>query len=466
MTETTQKSKNPSNPQSGSNFDWGLYPHAERFMKREVQKFLRRNSFAEKLAEEIEKTTSAHFFDWIDHMVIPRKKTDTIKLKQIGFEKVETSAPKDVEVYQLAKSTFPSVIMSGSNIYELALKPERIDHCLKSLKIKTRIQGMRYSPYRRAVLYKEQDHILTAVERRGTGKFIFGNDKKERETYRNALKLFSKRERVFDNDRRGILETERLIRKVIQTLSPARATDAFFRAERMYWERKNRVASYQRKRQDLHGLGWGNHDHHTFRSSRKNFVSLIRIFERLGFLCRERFFAGEEAGWGAQLLEHPDCNIVIFADVDITEDEKDFDFAHKGLKGTKKLGTIGMWVSLHGESILQSGMHHMAARYHFTKLRSELKKADISMMKPFSDFSFLKQAFTEGEYWKVEKKHLDTLRKRGIVTSELYKKFLQNGAIGSHLESIQRRQGFKGFNQDSVTAIIQATDPRKQKGVN
>ena len=392
-----------------------------------------------------------------------REKT---RLKHLGFEKVEEPAPEGASVYRHAKSTFPQLLMSESKIHELALKPEGIDHFLKRLKLKTPVEGARYSPCRRAVLHKEQNHVLAAVERRGTRKFLFGNDKKDIEAYKNALQLFLKRERAYDHDRRGILEVEKLIKNVIQSLSPARTADAFFRAERMYWERKNRAAAYQRKRQDLHGLGWGNHDHHTFRSSRKYFVSLIRIFERLGFLCRERFFAGEEAGWGAQLLEHPDCSLVIFADVDITESEKDFDFAHKGLKKTKKFGTIGLWVSLHGESILQSGMHHMAARFHFTKLRNDLKKEGIGMMQPFSSFTFLKQAFTEGEYWKVEKKHLDTLQQKGIITSGQYRKFVQSGAIGSHLESIQRRQGFKGFNQDSVTAVIQATDPRKQKGVN
>ncbi len=34
-------------------------------------------------------------------------------------------------------------------------------------------------------------------------------------------------------------------------------------------------------------------------------------------------------------------------------------------------------------------------------------------------------------------------------------------SLGSHLEIIQRNQRFKGFDQDSVTAIIHATDPRR-----
>ena len=37
---------------------------------------------------------------------------------------------------------------------------------------------------------------------------------------------------------------------------------------------------------------------------------------------------------------------------------------------------------------------------------------------------------------------------------------LREGTIGSHLENLERREGFKGFNQQAVSAIISATDPR------
>ena len=462
---TIKKPKATVYSQLSNNFDWGLYSDAERLLKREVQKFLRQIPFAKKLAKQIEENTSTFFLDWVDHIVIPGNEIDITKLKYSGFEKVDTAVPKGFGVYRHTKTIFPPILISTSNVHELALKPENIDHFVRGLQIKTSIEGKKYSPYRRAVVHKEGNHILSAVERRGTSGFIIEENKKNREVYKNALKLFSRRERSFDNDRRGILEVEKLIKNVIRTLSPARTADAFFRVERVYWERKNRTAKHQRKRHDINGLGWGNHDHHTFRSSRKNFKYLIRLLEKLGFLCRERFFAGEDAGWGAQVLEHSDCNFVVFADVDITEMEKDTDFSHKGLKETKKLGTIGLWIALHGESILQSGMHHMAARFNFKQLKRDLSKANIGIMKPFSDFSFLKQAFTEGEFWKVEKNRLDTLQKKETITSEQYKRFLKNGAIGSHLENIQRRQGFKGFNQDSVTAIIQAVDPRKQSGI-
>ena len=54
------------------------------------------------------------------------------------------------------------------------------------------------------------------------------------------------------------------------------------------------------------GSGWANHDHHTFRSLAAVLPAPDRrCSRRSGFQLRERFHAGEHAGWGAQILEHP-----------------------------------------------------------------------------------------------------------------------------------------------------------------
>ena len=44
-----------------------------------------------------------------------------------------------------------------------------------------------------------------------------------------------------------------------------------------------------------------------------------------------------------------------------------------------------------------------------------------------------------------------------------YKSILWRRAIVRHLENLQRKGGFKGFNQHAVSLIIAETDPRKQK---
>jgi hypothetical protein len=105
----------------------------------------------------------------------------------------------------------------------------------------------------------------------------------------------------------------------------------FFQEERRYWESRNRAAQVQKRRQDSLGLGWGNHDHHTFRCSREHFVDAVEFLTRLGFAKRERFYAGAEAGWGAQIAEQTNTGIVVFADVDLRPEETAVDFSSQRL---------------------------------------------------------------------------------------------------------------------------------------
>jgi hypothetical protein len=83
-------------------------------------------------------------------------------------------------------------------------------------------------------------------------------------------------------------------------------------------------------------------------------------------------------------------------------------------------------------------------------------------MKPFSDFPVLKRAFTEGERLAVSRERAEKLRANGSITQEQFDEFTSRGAIGSHLENLQRKGGFKSFNQHAVSIIIAETDPRKQ----
>nr|HEV8051780.1 hypothetical protein [Parachlamydiaceae bacterium] len=199
---------------------------------------------------------------------------------------------------------------------------------------------------------------------------------------------------------------------------------------------------------------------HTFRSSRINFMYLVRLFEILGFHCRERFYAGVEAGWGAQVMENPRSRLVLFLDVDLDGDEILVDFAHHPLPELKQMGTIGLWCALHGDSILKSGMHHLEAQFLFDELKKDLSQAGVDMMDPFSSFPYLKQAFTHGEIWPVDQTRISSLLHSGKITQQQADKFIAYGAVGSHMENLQRREGYKGFNQKNVSVIIKKTDPR------
>jgi hypothetical protein len=106
-------------------------------------------------------------------------------------------------------------------------------------------------------------------------------------------------------------------------------------------------------------------------------------------------------------------------------------------------------------------MHHLEARFDFDFLRAQFKESGVNTMNPFSDFPFLRQAFTEGERWPVRRERAQRLLSAGLITREQFDQFLKEGALGSHLENLQRHGGFKGFNQKSVSVVIAATDPRK-----
>jgi len=108
-------------------------------------------------------------------------------------------------------------------------------------------------------------------------------------------------------------------------------------------------------------------------------------------------------------------------------------------------------------------MHHLECQFDFEQLRLQLEQEHgIKTMKPFTDYSYLRQAFTEGERFKVDGQRIDALLSAGLVTVEQAETFRVDGALGSHLENLERNEGFKGFNQKGVSEIIAATDPRKQ----
>ena len=136
------------------------------------------------------------------------------------------------------------------------------------------------------------------------------------------------------------------------------------------------------------------------------------------------------------------------------------DFAHQRLAPRDELGTVGLWCALHGESMLSAGLHHLACRLDFDAASAGLAEWNVRMMRPFGDFSHLRQAFTRGERWDVPLERLERLAAGGHVDAVQRERFATEGAVGSHLENIQRGEGFKGFNPHTVSDIMRRIDPR------
>lgn len=180
----------------------------------------------------------------------------------------------------------------------------------------------------------------------------------------------------------------------------------------------------------------------------------------MGFECRERFYAGAEAGWGAQVLEQTECRVVIFADVDLSPEEIAGDFAHSELPPQDNPGTVGLWCALHGEAFLQAGMHHLECQFDFNASREQLAAEGVETMSPFTDFDHLRQAFTVGERWQVPEARLTKAIADGFISEEDAARFRADGVIGSHLEILERNDGYKGFNKTGISDIILETNPK------
>jgi hypothetical protein len=440
-----------------SEWDWKLHPKAEVFLEEKISLFKKRNEFALRLSNMIEQKTNMKLLECIDHMAFPEAEVTFEYLTRLGF-RPSNESNGDYLVFRVFGSSFFPVLLKKGKDTELALNAEHIEKLNSN--VHKNIEGQPNAPFRKLDLNQTDTFLISAIERHGISSYAI-DEANDIDHYVKAFQTLSSRSRQFDSEEEGIKETQKIIQDLSLKLDKPRLADAFFRAERDYWQNRNQAAKVQKSRQDEFGLGWSNHDHHTFRSSRRNFSALLNLFKLLGLIPRERFYAGAQAGWGAQILEDPNGRNVVFADVDLASEEHDLDFT-QSLEPMKNLGTVGLWVELHGESILQAGMHHLAARFKFDDVRADLQRSGVAMMKPFSNFPFLKQAFTEPQIWQVTNETATHLLKTGRINSEQASKFAAEGAVGSHLENIQRGQGFKGFNQSSVSAIIKLVDPRAQ----
>lgn len=450
------ESKNPL-----TSFQWTPQPKAERLVRRLVDDFLHHSDYATQLRDRMYREAGMRFIDLVDHICLPS--TDELEREMIaaGFrQQVESSSQG--QVYEQSQGIFPRLILgvSGAKM-SLAIKVEAVADFESVWQTEAQVTGDPLAPIRWAKVWSGTAGELCIIERHGyhgfeelvspppVTKVLFHAD------------CFRRRPRLLREDQ-GFDATEQLIDAAIADLGVDYTCDLFFSIEREYWQRRNRAAQVQKARQDRLGFGWANHDHHTYRSSRQHFARMIGLFEKLGCRCRERFYAGREAGWGAQVLEQPNAGIVVFADVDLSPDELIADFAHEPLAERHNLGTVGLWCALHGESFLAAGMHHLECQFDFEALQTQLKQeAGVTVMKPFTDFPYLRQAFTQGERWPVRPERIEKLLHAGRISEAHAEAFHREGAIGSHLENLERNAGFKGFNQTGVSEIISATDPRK-----
>ena len=453
-------------------FHWLRHRDAETYVLEHLNRLVAAMPSLRVFATALATRTGSRLIDWIDHLILADGDLPQGQLlTDLGFEPEEVPAEPGDTVYHHPRAILPRILLRDQpdaepgTVLAAALQVEDVSHFLMANQLAVPISGSLVSPYRRAQAWQHNGRQLLVIERRGHPGFVpveMPPDYPQR--YLRAFEQWATRPRLFSDEQAGMEHTLNLARTLVSDLGTHTAAWIAFAAERVYWQGRNRAGQIQKANQDSLGLGWANHDHHTFRSSRQVFSLLIEILETFGFQPRERFYAGAEAGWGAQVMEQPVCRFAVFADVDLSEDEVDGDFAHSPLPARGRLGTVGLWCGLHGQSMLTAGLHHLAGRFDFDDLTAKLHEQGIDTMRPFSEFPYLRQAFTRGERWPVAPDRLAHLVKAGQIDESQRASFSETGAIGSHLENIQRGEGFKGFNQQTISDIILRTDPRARTG--
>jgi hypothetical protein len=443
-----------------STYDWQLHPHAEALVDRLVAEAVGKSAELAAFADRLASQTATRLQDWLDTVAGPATEEE---LAAVGYQLVEQAG-----LWRHPGAQLPAVLVAEH--YELALRVDDVAAAATSYARLTgagtapRLEGSPLSGYRRVVLAEQNGVVLVCVERRswaaGVQPQTFTGEPARAAS--QAWQVLAERPRTLTGPA-GVRAQLPAARTAVELVGPDLAASYFLQQEREYWQRHNTAGTLQHARQDRLGLGWGNNDHHTFRSSRAAFAPLIGFLTLLGFRTRERFYAGAQAGWGAQVLEHPGCGGVIFADVDLTDSEVDLDFAHVPLPENGRYGTVGMWCALHGESLLAAGMHHLEGQFSFDELTASLAGLGQPSMRPFSDQPYLRQAFTEAEWWPVPADRLAALVAAGHLDEQRAAEIAEAGAAGSHLENLARRGGFKGFNQANVSVTMRATDPREYR---
>lgn len=452
-------------------FDFKPQPQAAAIVRELIDGFLARHPQAADLARRMKDVTGTRFLDWIDHILVSRKDPGFVGLRErllaAGFSHVPQMGAKNAFLHLGA--IFPEILLDEHPVSAIVLKVDSVADFLNTWQLHdAAISGRPGAPVRIAPVWRNPEAELWVIERHGVRGYAdpdhFPTPIEQTVRAMEHAEALRRRRRDFESDAEGFAYTNLLVDRAIADLGRDWTCSIFFEAERRYWMTRNRAAQVQKARQDKLGLGWANHDHHTYRSSRECFKELIGLWEKLGFTCRERFYAGAEAGWGAQVMEQTAAGITTFNDVDMSPEELMGDFSHAGLPAsTDKLGTVGLWCGLHGEAVLRAGMHHLECQFDWHALRDQLEtEAHIKTMDPFTTFPYLRQAFTAGERWSIDSRRIDRLLQRNLITRDQAEEFRAHGAIGSHLENLERNDGFKGFNQQGVSDIIARTDPRRQ----
>ena len=258
-----------------SQFNWPLCYEAENFLLERIDAFLTENSFARILSQRMRDETGTLFLDWVDHLVLPA--SGEAKLRETGFTDDPLGENRgNLKALWHPEAMLPRILLVEANAKypaAIAIRPALVADFAAVHGITNEIEGEPLSRFRKMLAYKENGCELYAIERRGYRGYLPAPvDLKK---FLAARELWQTRRRRWEDDAKGFAHSLERLQRLIDLVGRDLACHLVFEEERAYWQKRNRAGTEQKRRQDSLGLGWANHDHHTFRSSRRHFIDLI-----------------------------------------------------------------------------------------------------------------------------------------------------------------------------------------------
>lgn len=431
---------------ANSELDFNTFPETERYVDDLVQEVCERNEDVQRFADRVRTHTATRLRDWVESFTLSGALL--YRVEELGYRLQATLYGQ--KLYTHPRGVFPALRIYPGPVpvaRGLTIQVESLSVFRYLSGYFGEIDGTPGSPYSRILLSDKGGVLLFAAERNANVWMPVDLEYGELHDLLEAHHLMMQRRRLFEAEEEPWKPTERLIHRVLGLVGSEPCASLFLEQERRFWEARNTSARFLKTQQDRLGLGWGNHDHHTFRCRRPNFFPFVRLLEQMGFARRESFRVPSPASpaWGVLILEHPGIGAVVSADTDVLDGELERNFGGEPLETASSPGTIGLWTGLHGDSIFEAGMHHLGARYNYDALRQSLKTVEIEIMEPFTDLPHLRQAYVHGERWMVPQRHLSELQSSGDADPAALEKIRTHGILGSFLECTHRSAGYRGF---------------------
>ncbi len=360
--------------------EWLCHPQAEGFIEQLVAAMPTACAWQADLA-----FTNTRLVDWLDHLALANGVGPQGQLTALGFEPEDVAAEMGDVVYHHPQALLPRVILRDGNgaapgdVVALAVRVEDASQFVQARQAQATVEGTPFGPYRRARVWQRDGCEFLVVERRGHRGFIPVEAPLDYPLrYLHAFERWNSRPRQFDDARRAMSQALSLARSLVRQLGTNMAAWVILAAEQDYWQRRRR----EQVRQDKLGMGWVNRNHFTFRISRDTFGALVQFLETLGFGPHERFHAGANVGWGAQVLQQTACRMTVFVDLDTSNMEDE----------------LKLWCTLHGESMLIAGLYHLVGRLDAAEPVELMAGWDVETMNPFAT---LRQTLAQEEPWGV-----------------------------------------------------------------